>query len=269
VSSTVQDQSLTTSATPWHFACWSTYWGRLTGLHDVVDPAQAALVTHLYGFENVSDPSRSLAIVPEGGACFGYVLDGTVEVADLTGGNEPVRLAAGMWWSSAGGVQVALGDRSRAVVAQRIGFLGIRTFGGPIEAVGRLRYIDRCSDTLLVPPPLLGDPCLNHLHFPPGIEQSEHTHPSVRAGAVARGLGWCDTPDGRTPLEPGSIFCIPADGRHRFVTDGSTLDVIAYHPDSDWGPTDQDHPMINRTWVDGEKIDNSCGVHLEADVVGR
>ena len=25
------------------------------------------------------------------------------------------------------------------------------------------------------------------------------------------------------------------------------LDVIAWHPDSDFGPTDQDHPMINRT----------------------
>ena len=27
--------------------------------------------------------------------------------------------------------------------------------------------------------------------------------------------------------------------------------VIAYHPDSDFGPTHEVHPMINRTIVDG------------------
>jgi len=29
------------------------------------------------------------------------------------------------------------------------------------------------------------------------------------------------------------------------------MDVIAFHPDSDFGATDIDHPMINRTIVDG------------------
>lgn len=29
------------------------------------------------------------------------------------------------------------------------------------------------------------------------------------------------------------------------------MDVIAYHPDSDTGPTYDDQPMINRTIVDG------------------
>jgi hypothetical protein len=29
------------------------------------------------------------------------------------------------------------------------------------------------------------------------------------------------------------------------------LRVIAYHPDSDFGPTHEDHPMINRTMVGG------------------
>ena len=179
-----------------------------------------------------------------------------------------VALDESMWFTSPDGMTVELGTDARVVVAQRVGFFGLRAFGGPIEPAGRLRYIDLCSDTLLACPPLLGDPCLNHLHFPPGIEQTEHTHPSVRAGAVAGGRGWCETPAGRSDLAPGVIFCIPAGGRHRFVTDDQTLDVIAYHPDSDWGPTDQDHPMINRTWVDGMKLDNSSGVHAEADVIG-
>jgi hypothetical protein len=44
--------------------------------------------------------------------------------------------------------------------------------GGPCEAFGRLRYIDGCSDSLLVGPAVRGDPCLNHLHFPPGVSQT-------------------------------------------------------------------------------------------------
>jgi hypothetical protein len=27
------------------------------------------------------------------------------------------------------------------------------------------------------------------------------------------------------------------------------MDVIAFHPDSDWGPTDGIHPMLNRTFI--------------------
>ncbi|MCG8366941.1 MAG: hypothetical protein MJA27_26860 [Pseudanabaenales cyanobacterium] len=48
-----------------------------------------------------------------------------------------------------------------------------------------------------------------------------------------------------------AYFIIPTDGRHSFFTDDNEMDVIAYHPDSDTGPTHDDHPMINRTIVDG------------------
>ena len=135
--------------------------------------------------------------------------------------------------------------------------------------MGRLRYIDGCSDTLLACPPLLGDPCLNHLHFPKGTLQTQHTHPSVRLGVVARGEGACETPDGTTPLVSGLIFAIPAGGEHGFLTADSSMDVVAYHPDSDWGPTDEDHPMLNRTWVDGAKIDNTTAQHASTNIVGR
>jgi hypothetical protein len=33
------------------------------------------------------------------------------------------------------------------------------------------------------------------------------------------------------------------------VESKSSLDVIAFHPDSDWGPTDGTHPMLNRTYL--------------------
>jgi len=31
------------------------------------------------------------------------------------------------------------------------------------------------------------------------------------------------------------------------------MDIIAYHPDSDFGPTDIDHPMLNRTYINHGK----------------
>ncbi len=144
----------------------------------------------------------------------------------------------------------------------------VPTTGGPIEPKGRLRYIDGCSDSLLCAPPRKGDPCLNHLHFPGGIDQTEHTHPSLRAGIIARGEGACCTPDGETRLTRNLIFVIPAAALHRFRTDqGQSMDVVPYHPDSDYGPTDEEHPMVNRTLVGGRKIDNTQGRHAIAELM--
>src|SRR5690242_4480033 len=67
----------------------------------------------------------------------------------------------------------------KVVVIERFGFRGLLT-AGSIEETGRLSYIDGCSDTILCMPPRLGDPVFNYLHFPRGIEQTQHTHPSVR-----------------------------------------------------------------------------------------
>lgn len=127
---------------------------------------------------------------------------------------------------------------------------GFRQFGGPIESTGRLTYIDGCTDTLLVCPPRLGAPCLNHLHIPAGTDQSFHTHPSDRLGAILSGGGWCDTPNGTFELAAGVAWYIPTGCEHRFRTESASLDVIAWHPDSDFGPTDDNHPMINRTVLD-------------------
>ena len=57
------------------------------------------------------------------------------------------------------------------------------------EGEGRLKYIDGCTDSLLISPVKRGMPCLNHLHFPKHTEQTFHTHPSYRAGIVAYGSG--------------------------------------------------------------------------------
>lgn len=152
-------------------------------------------------------------------------------------------------------------------VYPKTNFFAQNLVGGPVEVKGRLKYIDGCTDSLLINPIKMGDPCLNHLHFPSNISQTPHTHPSHRIGIVARGKGECVTPFGNLPLIKGMIFVIKEwdgktykegldgkeyeEGTHCFFTKEQGMDVIAFHPDSDFGATDINHPMINRTIVKG------------------
>lgn len=188
------------------------------------------------------------------GTFFAYVMKGQAWY------NSSFPLRSGMYGCFTSGT-IAADAGARVFLVQADKYDGMRMFGGPIEAVGRLKYIDGCTDSLLVPPVKLGDPCLNHLHFPTDIDQTMHTHPSVRVGVVARGQGECVTPWGVIPMTEGTVFIIHPEngevhqaskvGSHAFRTRERTMDIIAWHPDSDFGPTDEVHPMINRTIVDG------------------
>ncbi len=193
-------------------------------------------------------------------------------------GRAPQILNEGMFASVHGDFVLKCGDNSKAIVIETINekgeykkdnFSAYYMLGGPIEETGRLKYIDGCTDSLLLNPVKMGNPCLNHLHFPHSIDQTLHTHPTHRIGIVARGHGECITPFGNLPLYKEMIFVIKEwdgktmrkglDGKdypvglHAFRTFDETMDVIAFHPDSDFGSTDEVHPMINRTIVDGKK----------------
>jgi len=125
---------------------------------------------------------------------------------------------------------------------------GLFHVGGPVEPTGRLQYIDGCRDTVLVAPVVRGDPCVNLLQLPPCTLQSEHLHPSVRVGLVVDGQGVCVAAGARHDLRRGSVFVLSPCAPHRFETGASGgLLLMAWHPDSDHGPTDDDHPMLNRT----------------------
>lgn len=204
---------------------------------------------------------------------YGFCYKGYVTIHQE--GINSITISEGMYFSYSGEAMLS-GFDYKVVLTEvyhnkgiypKTGYKAVRTFGGPIEEEGRLKYIDGCTDSLLIPPVKLGDPCFNHLHFPKNIDQTAHTHPSHRIGVVARGEGECITPFGNLPLTTGMIFVIkewdgetyapgldgnmyPA-GTHSFKTVDSGMDVIAFHPDSDFGATDIDHPMINRTIVDG------------------
>ena len=186
-----------------------------------------------------------LTLTDERATHFIFVDQGT---ATLEGEMGTFLLGSGMYGSLPGSWTIKSAE-GRGIAITRHDWIGFFLVGGPIEALGRLRYIDGCTDSLIIPPVVLGDPCLNLLHIPPGTRQTSHTHPSIRLGMIVSGRGLCVTPDGDHPLEPGLVFCIPKGGRHSFHTSNEALRVIAYHPDSDFGPTHENHPMVNRTIV--------------------
>lgn len=187
--------------------------------------------------------------IDEDSTAYGYLLSGTLSLEKLT-------VQAGQYFCL---TRMQPDSRlsfahASGLLVQRRGFKGLNMVGGPLESSGRLVYIDGCSDSLLVSPPRLGDPSLNHLHFPDGIEQSFHIHPSIRAGIVVSGSGKASLAHGKElPLRAGDVFILSERERHRFCTGDSEMHIVAFHPDGDFGPTDANHPMKNRTLLtDGQ-----------------
>lgn len=205
---------------------------------------------------------------------YGFVYEGNIQL--ITPNRSDINVDKSMYFSVAGRFVINPECESKVVVIEVEHTKGVYpinnyramfSVGGGVEEEGRLKYIDGCTDSLLIAPIKLGDPCLNHLHFPKEIEQTPHTHPSHRIGIVTKGNGLCVTPFGNLDLTEGMIFVIKEwngvdyrkglDGKlyevgnHCFFTQDESMDVIAFHPDSDFGATDINHPMINRTIVDG------------------
>ncbi len=193
------------------------------------------------------------------GTHFGYVWQATAKLTCEAGEFE---LRPGMYFAVPGAATIE--GEGTGVIVTRVGYRGIFSLGGPVESAGRLRYINGCTDSLLLPPVLRGDACLNALFFPPGVDQTEHTHPTARVGLVVSGHGTCLTAERSHVLHPGLPFVIPAGAPHRFRTDREAMVVIAYHPDSDFGPTHEAHPMINRTIVNGTSAANLSRLHTLA-----
>jgi quercetin dioxygenase-like cupin family protein len=178
------------------------------------------------------------------GYCFG---DTQVRIDDKVH-----KLEAGQYFAFFAKDSIKVKTDDKAFLVVRLGYK-VTNQTGWIEPQGRLTYIDGCTDSLLVFPARLGDASLNLLYFPPGIDQTFHIHPSIRLGCVARGNGFSNHGDANnateSPLTEGNIFCLEENERHRFRTAGESMTVIAFHPDGDWGPTDHNHTMLNRTYI--------------------
>jgi hypothetical protein len=198
--------------------------------------------------------SRSDLCLDDCGTHFGFVHSGRTTFSTNNGVFD---LKAGMYFAVPGTAEIQ-GTGGGGFVASRIGYRGFFLIGGPIEQTGRLRYINDCTDSLLLGPVTKGDPCLNLLHIPPDTNQTAHTHPSLRIGMIVGGEGFCRTPEGNVPMTPGLVFVIRTGGLHSFHTREQSLRIVAWHPDSDFGPTHEHHPMRNRTLINGHPI-NATG----------
>lgn len=207
---------------------------------DTMYPAAAYLVTKDQPF-TAPKHAKFCSIY---GYCFG---DTQIRIDDKLH-----RLEAGQYFAFFVRDRVTVKTEFKAFVVVRLGYK-VPSQTGWIEEQGRLTYIDGCTDSLLVFPARMGDASLNLLYFPTGIDQTFHIHPSIRLGCVARGNGFSNHGDEghaiESALTEGNIFCLNENERHRFRTTTESMTVIAWHPDGDWGPTDHNHTMLNRTYI--------------------
>ena len=182
---------------------------------------------------------------------FGYVLKGVSFITMSDGRKYP--LIAGMYFSIPDEFTI---DGGAGVVFSKFQYRGIFSIGGPLQEDSTLKYLPGCVDSILIPPVFRGDPCLNFLNTTKGTLQPVHTHPSYRLGIVISGQGWevSQAPLIKSELREGSIFVVAPWQEHAFETTNKDLKFIVFHPNSDYGPTRNDHPLINQTFVNGERF---------------
>lgn len=201
--------------------------------------------THGYMFRSETFHSPSFANYC---SLYGYSFGHT----ELTIDNKVYRLEPGQYFGLKCIEKFSGHASDKLFMVIRLGYIVPNVIGW-VEEQGRLSYIDGCTDSLLVYPARMGDSSLNLLSFPPGIDQSFHRHPSIRMGCVISGNGYSSVGEydrvEEMDLKAGSAFCLSEQERHRFRTEKDTMRIIAFHPDGDWGPTDHNHTMLNRTYV--------------------
>jgi quercetin dioxygenase-like cupin family protein len=206
-------------------------------MRDTMYPSYSLMIRN----DSITIPAKDVGWATAMGYSYG---DSIIKV-----GSERVVLKAGDYFSiPVKNQNIKIDAGNNLFIVFRLGFIG-QYYIGKTERKGRLSYIDGCSDSLIIYPPRLGDASLNLLYFPKNINQSFHTHPSIRIGCVISGTGISDTDDGANDLSEGVHFCLEEHELHRFKTSESEMRIVAFHPDGDWGPTDENHTMFNRTYI--------------------
>lgn len=116
--------------------------------------------------------------------------------------------------------------------------------------MGNLSYMDGGTNTTAVNPGRLGDPVVNYVHFPAGMKQTLHTHPSHRVGMVLRGRGRVELDDEDFELKQGDVFFMQRNALHNFTCPyNEDVVLFVFAPDSGTGPTDEVNPLKIRTYV--------------------
>jgi quercetin dioxygenase-like cupin family protein len=116
--------------------------------------------------------------------------------------------------------------------------------------MGNLSYMDGGTNTTAVNPGRLGDPVVNYVHFPAGMKQTLHTHPSHRIGMVLKGQGLVELDNSEFALNQGDVFFMQRNVLHNFMCPyNEDVVLFVFAPDSGTGPTDEVNPLKIRTYV--------------------
>jgi len=139
-----------------------------------------------------------------------------------------------------------------AVVVEYLGLrlLESRYYVQDVLDMGNLSYMDGGTNTTAINPGRLGDPVINYVYFPAGMQQTLHTHPSHRVGMVLKGHGLVELDNGEFPLQQGDVFFMQRNVLHNFKCPyGEEVVLFVFAPDSGTGPTDEVNPLKIRTYV--------------------
>ncbi|WP_157674003.1 cupin domain-containing protein [Endozoicomonas ascidiicola] len=126
-----------------------------------------------------------------------------------------------------------------------------RVYRQQVLETGSLSYIDGGTNDTALPPNRLGGPVVNYVHFPAGMYQTLHTHPSQRIGMVLGGKGKIELNHNQYHyLNEGEVFSMDRNELHNFICeDDSDVTLFVWAPDSGSGPTDEVNPLQARTYI--------------------
>lgn len=124
------------------------------------------------------------------------------------------------------------------------------------KSTGNLSYMDGGTNTTAVNPGRLGLPVINYVHFPAGMKQTLHTHPSQRIGLILSGKGEIELDDGvMFPIKEGDCWVMERNVLHNFMCNqGEDVTLFVFSPDSGTGPTDEINPLKVRTYVGQTRV---------------
>ena len=148
---------------------------------------------------------------------------------------------------------ISCGEDSSACIVEFPGLslLESRIFIQECLDIGNLSYMDGGTNTTAINPGRLGDPVINYVHFPAGMYQTLHTHPSHRVGLVVKGNGKIELDNKEFyDVNEGEVFFMRRNCLHNFICDkDEDVIVFVWAPDSGTGPTDEINPLKIRTYV--------------------
>lgn len=146
--------------------------------------------------------------------------------------------------------KVECGENSTAVIVK---FPGLYCFENLLYVennlqIGNLTYMDGGTNSNAITPSRLGDPVINYVHFPKGMYQTLHTHPSHRIGLILKGNGKIELDNKEMfDVREGGVFLMARNELHNFICTDKDVVAFVFAPESGDGPTDEVNPLQART----------------------